>query len=151
MCIRDRNGAITATGGANATQSGFAYGTSATLATTIATSTLGSQSGTTTLSQNLTGLTGTTTYYFRAYATNSAGTSYGSILSFTTNSLNGPTVTVQAASSVTQTGATLNGTVTSIGDGSVTTEGFNYGLTTSYGLTASSTGSFGTGAFTRCV
>ena len=32
-------------------------------------------------------LTPTTTYYFRAYATNSAGTSYGSELSFTTDSI----------------------------------------------------------------
>lgn len=34
---------------------------------------------------NITGLTATTTYYVRAYATNSAGTSYGNELTFTTS------------------------------------------------------------------
>jgi hypothetical protein len=33
---------------------------------------------------NLTGLTGSTTYYVRSYATNSVGTSYGPEISFTT-------------------------------------------------------------------
>lgn len=74
-------GAITATGGANATQSGFAYGTVSTLNTVIATTTLGAQSGTASFSSSVTGLSPNTTYYYRAYATNVVGTSYGSILS----------------------------------------------------------------------
>jgi len=80
------NGAITNTGGADATQSGFAYSTSANLTTGVSTSTLGAQSGTASFNSSLATLTANTTYYFRAYATNSAGTSYGSIQSFTTAS-----------------------------------------------------------------
>ncbi len=72
------------------------------------------------------------------------GTIYGTIVS---HSYTAPTVTVQAASSTTQTSTTLNGTITSTGGVSATTEGFNYGTTTSYGLSASTTGSFSTGAF----
>lgn len=79
-------GAITVTGGSNATQSGIAYGTSSTLATTIATTTLGAQTGTASFSSSVTGLTGSTTYYFRAYATNTGGTGYGLIQTFTTSS-----------------------------------------------------------------
>ncbi len=79
------NGSISATGGGDASQSGFAYGTSATLATVIATSTLGSQTGTASFSTDLTGLSCATTYYARSYATNSVGTGYGTIVSFATS------------------------------------------------------------------
>lgn len=41
--------------------------------------------GASTFSDDLATLSSETTYYFRAYATNSAGTSYGSILNFTTD------------------------------------------------------------------
>ena len=41
-------------------------------------------SGTGSFTSNLTGLTANTTYYVRAYATNSAGTAYGNELNFTT-------------------------------------------------------------------
>ena len=40
-----------------------------------------------TFTANLTGLNGSTTYYFRAYATNEAGTQYGTSKSFTTQAL----------------------------------------------------------------
>jgi hypothetical protein len=77
-------GAITATGGANATQNGFAYGTASNLATVISTTTLGGMSGTGSFSSAIGSLSANTTYYYRAYATNSAGTGLGSILSFIT-------------------------------------------------------------------
>ena len=64
-----------------------------------------------------------------------------------------PTVTVQAATSVTASTATLNGNITNLNSGgNATVYGFNYGLTTSYGQTVtSSTGSYGTGAFSLNV
>lgn len=72
------NGNITATGGANATQHGFALGTSPQLPTaSTATTTLGAKTGTGTFSQAVGPLVNNTTYYVRAYATNAAGTSYG--------------------------------------------------------------------------
>jgi hypothetical protein len=81
-------GNITATGGANATQSGFAFGTNGTLTSGVSTSTLGAQTGTAFFANSVTGLSPATTYYYRAYATNSAGTGYGTIASFRTPSLN---------------------------------------------------------------
>ena len=64
-----------------------------------------------------TGLTAGTTYYFQAIGKNpNSGTalySYGSVLSFIT--VNAPTATTVAASSITSSGATLNGNVSSNG------------------------------------
>jgi hypothetical protein len=77
-------GSITATGGADATQNGFAYGTVANLSTVISTTTLGGMSGTGSFSSAVASLTAGITYYHRAYATNSGGTGYGSILNFST-------------------------------------------------------------------
>jgi phosphodiesterase/alkaline phosphatase D-like protein len=104
------NGSITATGGADATQSGFAYGTDSTLVSGVSTSTLGAKTGTTTFSQSLTGLTPNTIYYFRAYAVNSAGTSTGAILSATTTDITSPVVSLTAPSS----GATVAGSSVSL-------------------------------------
>jgi len=104
------NASITSTGGADATQSGFAYGTSPTLATVIATTTLNGQTGITTFSQSFTGLTPNTTYYFRAYAVNSAGTSTGSILPFTTTDTTPPTVALTSPSG----GSTVAGSAVSL-------------------------------------
>ncbi len=83
------NGSITDTGamiGAG-TEHGFAYGTSTDLSITssTATTTLGTYSATTTFTSNLSSLVCNNTYYVRAYATNSAGTGFGSIVSFNTS------------------------------------------------------------------
>ena len=69
------------------------------------------------------------TYDFRIVATNSAGTTDGANQSFTT--LGPPIVATNAATGVTDTTATLNGSVTP--DGLATTYYFQYGTTTSYG------------------
>ncbi|GAB4333024.1 MAG: hypothetical protein Kow0089_01240 [Desulfobulbaceae bacterium] len=64
----------------------------------------------------MSGLTPNTTYYVRAYATNTAGTAYGSEVSFTTNSsTTPPTVTTQAVTAIGETTATGNGTITDLG------------------------------------
>jgi len=97
------NGAITGTGGSDAIQSGFAYGTTSDLSFAIATSTLGAQVGTTSFTQNITGLSTSTTYYVRAYATNAAGTSFGSIQSATTTATYNLIYTAGANGSITGT------------------------------------------------
>ncbi|MEK7184702.1 MAG: hypothetical protein AAB683_01015, partial [Patescibacteria group bacterium] len=145
------SGSITATGGADATQSGFAYGTVSTLATVISTSTLGAQSGTATFTSDISSLTANTVYYFRAYATNSAGTSYGAIESTTTLAVSAPTVTTQAASSVDTTSVTGNGNITATGYINPTVRGFVRGTTTAYGATTTENGNFSTGAFTGSI
>ncbi len=73
----------------------------------------------------VTGLSPATTYYFCAIAQNSVGTSFGSVLSFTTPAP--PTVTTSAASSIANTSAYLNGS--GAANGASTTGWFRYSLT----------------------
>lgn len=80
-------GNVTADGGATVTERGVCYSTSSN--PTIANSKVVSGSGTGSFSANIAGLTASTTYYVRAYATNSAGTAYGSQISFTTSAVSG--------------------------------------------------------------
>ncbi|MBX2976964.1 MAG: T9SS type A sorting domain-containing protein [Ignavibacteriaceae bacterium] len=83
-------GQITATGGGNVSDSGSASVTvrgicwSISENPTIADSKTEDGSGTGLFTSSLVGLTSSTTYYVRAYATNSVGTSYGNQVSFTT-------------------------------------------------------------------
>ena len=111
------------------------YGSQATYLSLIAASTFSS------CSYQLQGLTANTTYHYRAKVTNNEGTSYGNDVTFTTSAL--PTVTTDAASSIAATSATLNGTYNK--QGGIYTWSFDYGLTTSYGLTATSGGLIFTG------
>jgi tetratricopeptide (TPR) repeat protein len=83
---------------------------------------------------NSSGLAASTTYHFRIVATNSAGTSYGADRTFTTLSVTGPPVVITSpATNVTSSSATLNGPVDP--HGLTTNVHFQYGTTTSYGLT----------------
>lgn len=82
-------------------------GTSATVSPTQA-----SGSSPTAVSAAVTGLTPSTTYYFRVSATNSVGTTNGSTLSFSTS---GPTVTTSAASAITDSTATVGAVVNANG------------------------------------
>lgn len=75
-------GNITSDGGTNITQRGVVWSTNPNPTTANSLTTNGSGIGNYT--STLTGLTANTTYYVRAYATNSAGTAYGNELSFTT-------------------------------------------------------------------
>jgi uncharacterized delta-60 repeat protein len=75
------------------------------------------------VSTGLTGLTGGTTYYYRLEATSVGGTSNGTILSFATDPA--PSVTTTAATGVTSSAATLNGTFNPNDD--PTTYYFQYG------------------------
>ncbi len=94
-----------------------------------------------------------TTYYYRAWAYDSDSGYYSDSYSQTTGSTSiaVPTITTSAASSVSQTTATLNGNITSVGGENCDTRGFEWGLTNSYGTTWTATGSFGTGAFSYGV
>jgi hypothetical protein len=76
---------------------------------------------------NITGLTASTTYYVRAYATNSIGTAYGNNISFTTLS-SSAFLTTTAASGITQTTAVSGGTITSNGGAVITVSGICWSL-----------------------
>ncbi|HEY2143681.1 MAG TPA: NF038122 family metalloprotease [Candidatus Udaeobacter sp.] len=86
------------------------------------------------ISTNISGLSASTTYHFRIVATSSAGTRYGSDRTFTTLSVTGfPLVATNPASNVATFSATLNGSLDP--HGLTTTVYFQYGTTTSYGIT----------------
>jgi hypothetical protein len=85
-------------------------------------------------SRAITGLTPQTTYWFRGYATNSKGTSYGSWVSFATKEY--PSILTIAASSVAGTSARLNSGLASDGNDDCTIT-FGWGLTS-----ASSVGAY---------
>ncbi len=78
-------GTISTDGGATITQRGVCW--SSTPLPTITNSRTQNGTGTGTFTSNLTGLTPSTQYYIRAYATNSAGTAYGQQQTFTTTIL----------------------------------------------------------------
>jgi hypothetical protein len=83
---------------------------------------------------NISSLSASTTYHFRIVATNNAGTVYGADRTFTTLSATGsPVVTTNAATNVTSSSATLNGSLDP--HGLTTTVSFRWGTTTSYGHT----------------
>ena len=75
-------GNVTQDGGAPVTMRGVAYGTSSSPTTSGLITNDGT--GTGTFTSNLTGLSPSTTYYVRAYATNTVGTAYGNELTLTT-------------------------------------------------------------------
>ena len=79
-------GNVTSAGTAPVTARGFLYSTTNTSMTIGADGVINTSagSGTGTFSAEVSGLSGGSLYYFRSYATSSAGTSYGDILSFTT-------------------------------------------------------------------
>jgi len=84
-------GEITNDGGASVTDRGVCW--SITTAPTINNSKTSDGTGTGVFSSSLIGLSDNTTYYVRAYATNSAGTAYGNELSFNTPQAGSGTVT----------------------------------------------------------
>jgi len=120
------NGDITVIFKENANERGFAWGTESDLSggDTATTTNFGDFS-TGAFTEALSSLNSGTTYYFRAFAANSVGTSTGSILNFTTDSA--PTVTTNTASAVTNTSATLNGTITNTGGDNADEVGFAWG------------------------
>lgn len=79
----------------------------------------------------MTGLAPGTTYYIRAYATNSAGTAYSSQSTFSTTPASGilPTVTIGSITNITQLAASGDGEVTAEGGSPVSERGFCWNTT----------------------
>lgn len=84
-------------------------------------------------------LTPYTTYEFRAFASTSTSTTYGTTNIFTTLATVSPTVLTTQATSITQSTAILNGTIT-IGSESVITQGFEWTLSNSTTWTMATVG-----------
>lgn len=105
-------GNVISEGGSTVTAKGICWNTSPN--PTIANSYTTNGSGTGVYVSSITGLQPAVTYYVRAYASNFFGTIYGEEKSFTTPSLI-PTVTTQAVTGITASGATGNGNITVLG------------------------------------
>lgn len=116
-------GNISSDGGASVTARGVCWSTSSN--PTITNNKTVDGTGTGAFISNLTGLTATTVYYVRAYATNNVGTSYGSEVSFTTGAAIGLPVldATTPVTNITTTTGTSGGNITSDGGASVTARG----------------------------
>jgi len=123
------NGNITSLGSPNPTQHGVCWNTTGTPTIAGSKTEEGAAAATGAFTSNITGLTPNTTYYVRAYATNTAGTSYGNEVTFPTNAL-APTVTTQAVTGIGTTTATGNGTITDLGAPNPTQHGVCWSTST---------------------
>ena len=142
-------GTVSSDGGGAVTARGVVYGTAPNPTLADASTTDGTGVGA--FVSALAGLSPSTTYYVRAYATNSAGTAYGTEVSFTTlGGLSVPTVTTAPVGSVLTTTATGGGTVTFDGGRPVTARGVCVSATSATPTTAGTCfdGGAGLGSFT---
>jgi trimeric autotransporter adhesin len=138
------NGSVNPNG--RATTYFFDYGKDTSYGSKTAVVNAGSASSPVTVSAAISGLQAGQSYHFRLEATSDAGTSLGNDMSFTATASSGPApgapaVTTKAATNLTSTSATLNGSVNP--NGLATTYYFEYGPSPSYGskTTAASAGS----------
>ena len=113
-------GNIVNDGGSPVTSRGVCWSTFPSPNVSLSTKTIDG-SGTGNFSSSLTSLNSNTTYYLRAYATNSLGTAYGNEVSFTTISL--PTITTTSAFSITAYTASSGGIISNNGGSAVTSRG----------------------------
>ena len=67
------------------------------------------------------------------------------------DAINKPTLSTVSVSGLTSSSVTLQASITSDNNSSSTIKGFNYGISSSYGNTASSTGIFGVGSFSQTL
>ena len=144
-------GNVTNDGNAEVTARGVCWGTLQN--PTTGSSKTSDGTGTGNFASSITGLTPGTTYYVRAYATNSEGTSYGNEVTFSSNPVLLATLTTTIASSVTQTTAVSGGNITLDGGGAITERGVcwstNANPTTA--LTTKTSDGTGTGTFTSNI
>lgn len=139
-------GNVTVAGGAEVTARGVCFSTTNQTPTIADTKTSDSK-GTGVFASAFTALKGNTTYYVRAYATNSAGTGYGPALSFKTL-VDLPVVTTTVVTLVTKVSAVSGGAVTYDGGGTVTAKGLAWGTGANPVITGTKIdGGTGLGAF----
>jgi hypothetical protein len=120
----------------------FEYGTTTAYGSQTAMTSAGAGTSAVDVSATLASLAPNTPYHYRVVATNASGTALGSDVSFKTPKPPLPVATTGHATAVTQTSATLTGTVNP--EGEATIYGFQYGTSTAYG-SVTPAGSAGSG------
>jgi len=145
-------GNITNDGGANIIARGICYDTSP--SPTIANSTVNNGTGTGIFTCSISGLSPITTYYVRAFATNSVGTSYGNDVNFTTNPISLATLTTSAVN-ISGIAVSSGGNITNDGGATVTARGVCYStsanptISNSFTVDGSGIGSYTSSTFTN--
>ncbi len=134
-------GSITATGCSSVTAYGIEYSTTNNFPLGSGTQVASSNLSGGNFSAGLTGLTASTTYYYRAYATNAGGTAYGNQQSFTTAA---PTLTASALVPfgnicINTTSAANSFTITGVG---LTNTNVNVGPLSGYTFSTTSGGTY---------
>lgn len=121
-------GNITDEGGTPVTARGICWSTGHEPTVSLSTKTVNG-SGTGAFTSDMTGLTTGATYYVRAYATNTMGTSYGNEVGFTaTTAPTLPVLITTSAVGITTSSASCGGDVTSEGNVAVTSRGICWSL-----------------------
>lgn len=141
-------GNVISDGGSPVTTRGICWNTTGT--PTIANTRTLNGSGTGAFISSMTALSPGTTYFVRAYATNAIGTAYGSVISFSTQTI--PTVTTIAVTSITTTSAICGGNVVADGGTTVTSRGICWSTSINPTILNSRTiNGSGTGSFTSTM
>lgn len=142
-------GAISSDGGSAVTARGVCWSTSPN--PTLSNSFTTDGAGTGSFTSAMTGLAGNTTYYARAYATNSSFTAYGNQINFTTLAVP-PTLTTATTSAAVNNSATSGGDISYDGGSPVTARGVCW--STSPGPTLAdnfTTNGAGSGSFSSTI
>ena len=151
-------GNVTASGGAEVTERGFAYSLSdntPTIGEAGVTKDVSGTSGMGIFTNSVTGLSTGATYYVRAYATNDIGTTYGNVQSFT--AIGPPTVSTTDITAYNSNSATMGGNVTADGGATVTERGVVYSTSDNTptigetGVTKEVNGTTGKGTFSKSI
>jgi hypothetical protein len=143
--LASSGGNITTDGGSAVSSRGVCW-SNTTSSPTIANSKTINGSGIGTFTSSLTSLSPGTTYYVRAYATNSVGTAYGTTRIFTTVAATIPTgITTNTLSSITQNSASSGGTITSDGGAPITMKGVCWSSTSTLPTISNSNTNNGSG------
>ncbi len=148
--VAERTATLAAPVGANsqATEYFFQFGPSSEYGSQTSTASAGSGATPAVVSAKAIGLSPSTSYHFRAVATNASGTTYGPDQTFTT--VSPPTAVTLPATGATLTGGTLRGSIDP--QGQPTTYHFDWGATAAYGSQAPlSDASVGSGSSEHAV
>lgn len=123
---------VSDTGGGSITAKGFCYSKTTTTPTRENSTVVLAGLGTGNFNTSLSNLELNTNYYVRAYATNQAGTTYSSAISFRTSLPGLPTdLSTYSASGLTISTAEVSGYVGGAGGGMISSKGICYSATTS--------------------